>query len=212
MSAFEERRVQDLQKLTQLAEQSRARMKVARVAGRPPNEIDIELHLKTAPSRHYPRVVQDVTRLTISLPSRYPLVEPAVTIKTPILHPNVYTSGRICLGMKWLPSFGLDLLVKRIGQIIMFDPTILNEQSPANREALVWYREAQRRHANAFPTDTWTIDPPEPPRRMTWTDVSTEPTKKVVPCPGCGTKLSLAAGKRGRVRCPRCTKIFEATT
>jgi ubiquitin-protein ligase len=213
MSAFEERRIQDVQKLTQLAEQSRARIRLIRVAGNPPNEIDIELHLKTAPSRQYPKVVQDVTWLTISLPARYPLQEPAVTIKTPILHPNVYTSGRICLGMKWMPTFGLDLLVKRIGQIIIFDPTILNEQSPANRDALDWYREAQRRHADAFPTDTWTtISTSEPPRTMTWSNIPSEPAKKVVPCPGCNTKLSLPAGRKGQVKCPRCSRAFEANT
>lgn len=212
MSAFEQRRVEDLQKLTQLAEHSRARMKLTRVAGHPPNEIDIELHLKTAPSRRYPQVIQDVTRLTISLPARYPLVEPAVTIKTPILHPNVYTSGRICLGMKWLPTFGLDLLVRRIGQIVIFDPAILNEQSPANRDALMWYREARRRHADAFPTDIWTSAPSEPPKAMTWSDISNKPVKKMLPCPGCGTKLSLPAGRMGQVKCPRCSKVFEAST
>jgi ubiquitin-protein ligase len=211
MSAFDQRRVEDLQKLRNLAEQSRARVKIARISGDPPTEIDIEIHLKTAPSRSYPSVVQEITRLTISLPSRYPLVEPVVTVKTPILHPNVYATGRICLGMKWLPSFGLDLLVKRIGQIIIFDPTILNEKSPANGEALAWYRDAQRQYRDAFPTDTWTTAP-EPQKTMTWKNVSSEVAKKIVPCPGCDTKLSLPASKVGKVKCPRCDKVFEAAT
>jgi LSD1 subclass zinc finger protein len=37
-------------------------------------------------------------------------------------------------------------------------------------------------------------------------------TKTVVPCQGCGTKLSLPAGRRGQVKCPRCNGVFEATT
>jgi hypothetical protein len=40
----------------------------------------------------------------------------------------------------------------------------------------------------------------------------TEPTKKVVPCPECSTKLSLPAGKTGQVKCPRCSRMFKATT
>jgi len=212
MSAFDQRRLEDVQKLRHLAEQSGARVKITRITGNPPSEICIELHLKTAPSRSYPRSVQEVTQLKITLPSRYPLVEPVVTINTPILHPNVYTSGRICLGMKWLPSFGLDLLVKRIGQIIIFDPTILNEKSPANREALRWYVDAVRQHKAAFPTDTWMTAPAESPKTMAWTNISSEAPKKVVPCPGCGTKLSLPASKTGKVKCPRCERVFEAAT
>jgi ubiquitin-protein ligase len=212
MSAFDDRRLQDIQKLTNLSQQSKVRIRVARVTGTPPNEIDIELHLKTAPSKKYPQAVQDMTKTTIRLPARYPFVEPIVTIKTPILHPNIYTSGRICLGMKWLPTFGLDLLVKRIAQIIIFDPTVLNLQSPANRDAVDWYREAQRKHAGAFPTDTWTFTVSDPPRTMTWSNIPSEPPKRVVPCPGCSTKLSLPAGRNGEVKCPRCGRPFEAKT
>jgi uncharacterized Zn-finger protein len=97
-------------------------------------------------------------------------------------------------------------------QIIIFDPTILNEQSPANREALMWYREAQRLHAGAFPTDTGLLTTTEPERKMTWSNVPNETVKKLVTCPGCGTKLSLPGGKVGQVKCPRCSKTFEART
>jgi ubiquitin-protein ligase len=145
MSAFSKRRDQDVQMLKELQEQSRERIRVTRVSGDPANEIDVELHAKTAPSKQYPRAVQDVPKLTISLPARYPFVEPSVIIRTPILHPNVYSSGRICLGMKWIPTFGLDLLVRRIVQIVSFDSAILNEASPANSEALTWYRNYRLR-------------------------------------------------------------------
>jgi hypothetical protein len=62
MSAFDERRVQDVQKLRQLVEHAPGRLKIGRISGTPPNQIDIELHFKTAPSRHYPDAVQDVTQ------------------------------------------------------------------------------------------------------------------------------------------------------
>lgn len=209
MSAFDERRHQDVEKLRLLAERSGARMKVGHVSGNPPNEIGIELHLRTAPSRHYPSVKQDVTRFTISLPSRYPLAPPVVKISTPILHPNVYTSGQICLGVKWLPSSGLDLLIQRIAQIITFDPAVLNEQSPANGEALAWYREARRQHANAFPTDIWTLVSAERKKKMVWSEV---PAKTVVTCPSCQQKLSLPSGRSGNVKCKSCGNSFTATT
>jgi ubiquitin-protein ligase len=212
MSAFDERRRQDVQKLHQLAEQSGARMKVGRVSGNPPREIDVELHLKTAPSRQYPNVKQDVTRFTISLPARYPLAEPSVTIRTPILHPNVYASGQICLGMKWLPASGLDLLVRRIAQIIAFDPAVLNERSPANRDALEWYRDARHRHAGAFPTDTWTLAVAEQRKKMNWSDVSSAQAKTVIACPSCRKRLSLLSGRSGTVKCPHCGNSFKATT
>lgn len=36
-------------------------------------------------------------KLNISFPANYPYVPPEVTFKTPIYHPNVDFSGRICL-------------------------------------------------------------------------------------------------------------------
>jgi ubiquitin-protein ligase len=212
MSAFNERRLQDVQKLRHLAEQAPTRLKIGRVSGTPPSQIDIELYFKTAPSRHYPEIMQDVTRVTIDLPSRYPLTAPTAAIRTPILHPNVYSSGQICLGVAWMPTLGLDFLVKRIIQIITFDPAILNEKSPANRDALSWYRDAVRRHAQAFPTDTTLLATVAPEKKISWSNIVSEPAKVVVACSRCGGKLSLPAGKRGQVKCPRCQQSFEART
>jgi ubiquitin-protein ligase len=212
MSAFDERRDQDVQKLRDLQKLARERIRVTRVSGRPANEIDVELDLKTAPSRHYPRMVQKLTQLTISLPARYPFVEPAVTVRTPILHPNVYSSGRICLGVKWIPSFGLDLLVRRVVQIVTFDSAVLNEASPANGDAVAWYRHAKRTHPDAFPTDSLVLSAPASPKTIRWDNISVTPAKTVVPCPRCQSMLSLPAGKKGRVTCPKCSNVFQAET
>jgi len=213
MSAFDERREQDVQKLRDLQRTSESKVLVTRVSGTPPNEIEVELRFKTAPSQDYPRKVQDFTRAVISLPARYPFDEPSVLIKTPILHPNVYASGRICLGVKWIPSFGLDLLVRRIIQIVTFDPSVVNAASPANRDAAGWYRNTLREHPSSFPTDLFelTTAPPSSPKTMKWASVDV-PSKVLVQCPSCKTKLSLPSGKRGRVRCPECGNVFEAET
>ncbi|WP_158044424.1 zinc finger domain-containing protein [Skermanella pratensis] len=213
MSAFIERRNQDIQKLFELCGQSDGRIEVARVSGNPPNEVEVGIRLRTAPSNQYPISVQNLTKVLISLPSRYPFQEPTATIKTPIFHPNVYSSGKICFGTKWLPSQGLDLLVRRIVQIITFDPTILNGQSPANGTALSWYRDAVRRHAGAFPTDTLTLSASATPKKMAWSDVRGESEERTtVQCPSCRGSLSLPKGKSGRVRCPKCSTAFEAET
>ena len=211
MSAFDERRNQDVQKLTQLAAQSGGRLRVGKISGNPPNHIELEVHLKTAASSDYPSKVSSVSKLQISLPARYPFVEPAVTITTPIHHPNVYTSGRVCLGLKWLPTNGLDLLVKRLAQIIAFDPVILNEKSPANGAALTWYTGAKKRFPSSFPTDSFNLDAPAQSTGIKWSNVTAETPKAVVKCPSCNASLSAPAGKRLKLTCPKCGNSFEAT-
>ena len=212
MSAFDDRRDQDIEKLRRLQSQSRERVRVTRVTGRPVSEVDVELRVKTAPSEQYPDAVQNVTQLTISLPARYPFVEPGATIRTPIFHPNVYSSGRICLGVRWIPSLGLDLLVRRIVQIVTFDPAVLNEGSPANGRAATWYRQARRTNPGAFPTNSLALSVPEPPKTLKWANLTTEAAKTVVACPQCRARLSLPTGKRGRVACPKCGATFQAAT
>lgn len=213
MPAFDERRSQDIQKLHQLAGQTAGRMIIGRITGNPPNKIHIEFRLKTAASKKYPSEIQEVTRFTIGLPSRYPFVSPEVKIDTPILHPNVYASGLVCLGVTWMPTFGLEHLVKRLAQIVIFDSTILNEASPANGAALDWYRKAIRENVSAFPTDKFIISDPSNEKKIAWTDVpKTEIVKAIVSCPSCEGRLSLPAGRSGKVKCPRCNHSFEANT
>jgi ubiquitin-protein ligase len=152
MTAHATRREQDVIKLKTLATESGGKIRVVGVSGSPPSSVDVEINLPTAGDKTYPRNIQKSTRLVIELGSRYPFVEPRVVIKTPILHPNVYSSGQVCLGAKWLPTQGLDLLVKRLIQIVTYDLSILNEKSPANRDALNWFASAQRDSPSAFPT------------------------------------------------------------
>jgi ubiquitin-protein ligase len=213
VSAFEERRAQDLQKLRELQRASRERVRVTHVSGNPPNKIDVELHLKTAPSKAYPQSIQEVTRVGISLPARYPFEEPTVNISTPILHPNVYTSGRVCLGVKWIPSFGLDLLVRRLAQIVTFDPTVLNLLSPANASAVSWYESAVRQHPSAFPSDRLDLAAAENPKTISWINMTAAaPGKVAIDCPHCAAKLALPSGRSGNVKCPKCGSSFRATT
>ena len=166
--------------------------------------------LKTVASSRYPLEVQTKTTVVIQLANRYPLQEPTANIITPIYHPNVYSSGKICFGQKWLPTEGLDLLVKRIVKIVTYDPAILNGASPANREALSWYNSAIKAHPSAFPTDDLLVAPEKNEKTMNWNAIQEE--KVIVKCTHCSSALRLPKGNSGTVKCPVCSKFFEART
>jgi len=170
MSAYSERIVQDLRKIEELSKTVNGRVKVKNKIGTPIRSLVIEIDYPTAPSKAFPTSIQQKTEVKIDFLSRYPFQEPGATITTPIFHPNVYPNGKICFGTKWLPTQGLDLLVKRIIQIITFDQTILNEKSPANSTALQWYRGAVRKHPASFPTDKLLIKEAAP-KKMSWNNV-----------------------------------------
>jgi ubiquitin-protein ligase len=229
MSAFAERIRQDLKKLDGLSNQTSGKVKVQKTYGNPPNKLDIVLAYRTAPSREYPRSVQNKTHLQIELLRRYPIEEPKATIKTPIFHPNVYRSGLICLGTKWLPTHGLDLLVKRIISIVIFDPTLLNSKSPANRDALYWYQKIIRDYPNLFPTDKLELINLDQFKRreiifrdfgsntqnrntISWKNTQTEVEKVIVICPNCGVKNRVIKGQTGNLTCGRCKNVFLVKT
>ena len=217
-TAFNERREQDLRKLEVLAEQSNRMIRIVSVSGNPISQIVAALLYKTAPNRRYPHEVSEETHVQIDLSSQYPFQEPNAVIKTVIFHPNVYSSGKICFGTEWRPTEGLDLLVKRIAQIITFDPTILNEESPANSDALSWYRSAKFQFPTAFPTQPVTFSGSrEKKKEINWTNMSPPPAEQnaqrvTVKCPACDQAIRVPKGKSGKVRCPSCADLFEAST
>jgi ubiquitin-protein ligase len=212
MSAFGERREQDLAKLRELSERSGNRVRVVRTVGSPISLVELELHYKTAPNNRYPNEVQGITNVKIELPAKYPFAEPSATITSPIFHPNVYSTGRVCFGVKWLASEGLDLLVQRLIQIITFDTLILNEKSPANTTALAWYKNAKNK-GGQFPTDSMSRQASPNKPQVKWTTVSNAEAERVmVSCPSCSARLGLPGGKVGKVVCPKCRSEFEART
>jgi LSD1 subclass zinc finger protein len=206
---------QDLRKLRDLAARSQGRIEVLRVAGSPPQEVELMLHFRTVRSGSYPADVQPVTRVVVQLSGRYPLEAPVAVIQTPIFHPNVFTGGRICLGSVWQPSENLELLAQRIVRIVTFDADSINVDSPANPAAADWYRRTIRTQPSAFPTDRW-AGPGAPPERpsIRWTPLETGPSGRgsttlfICPEPGCRTTLRVPAGTT-RARCGRCQRIIE---
>lgn len=209
MTISAERIKQDLRKIDELSKSVNDRVKVKSISGNPVNIIVLEIDYPTAPSSDFPQKIQQKTEVKIELLSRYPFQEPSATITTPVYHPNVYSSGKICLGTKWLPTQGLDLLVRRIIQIITFDEAILNERSPANGQALSWYRSAVVKYPSSFPTDKLIVKD-EPKNKISWNSMdSKEEQKVVVTCPGCTVSLRVPAGKKLNATCPKCSYKFE---
>lgn len=178
-------------------------------------QADVELRYAIARSERYPADVTRQTRLRISLPERYPFQPPAAAVLTPVWHPNVFPSGTICLGTRWLASEGLDLFVQRIARLLTFDSLLVNTASAANRVAAEWYERTRRQRPEAFPSDrpqSGAAAPGLGRNRVGWRETATDDGRVARHCPSCGRTLRLPAGRRGRVRCPGCGAAFEAST
>ncbi|MBV32808.1 MAG: hypothetical protein CMK36_05145 [Porticoccaceae bacterium] len=181
MSASTNRLTEDISRLEELSRRLYPRLKIISKTGSLSEDImltgfcaiKLQLFYPTAPSIQYPKKIQERTDIIIKLLSRYPYAEPAAEITTPIYHPNVYASGKVCLGTRWFPSQHLDQLVKRIIQIITYDETILNESSVANRHALNWYKRAIKNYPDFFPTDKQLFKE-ESAAKISWIDLNSD--------------------------------------
>ncbi|KFH46408.1 Ubiquitin-conjugating enzyme E2-20 kDa-like protein [Hapsidospora chrysogenum ATCC 11550] len=73
-------------------------------------------------------------KLSFAFPSNYPYSPPTVLFKTPIYHPNVDFSGRICLDIlkdKWTAAYNIQTILLSL-QSLLGEP---NNSSPLNGEA-----------------------------------------------------------------------------
>jgi Ubiquitin-conjugating enzyme len=205
------RREVDIAHVQALAAASAGRVQVLAVPspGRP--RFELGLNVRTAASARYPEQAQAHCKLTIELDARHPFMPPVATLHTPVFHPNVFESGVVCMGAKWLPSEGMDLFVRRVLRLLAFDPLLVNLRSVANHSALGWYQRTLRQQPQAFPSDPAALRVGEP-------GAGSQPTitpaagRVVVRCPQCHTGLRLPAGRSGVVACPGCQREFEAQT
>ncbi len=163
--------MQDLAKITRLGVRTHGRISVTETIDTPPSQIIISVAYKTAPTAQYPAEARDTTRIRVLLGARYPFQEPAVEILDPIYNPNVYPSGRVCLGNKWIATEGLDLLILRVAKILTFDPETVNDSNPANMEAAMWYKVMVERHPEAFPTEKVDLAPEVAAKTVRWNEV-----------------------------------------
>jgi ubiquitin-protein ligase len=212
MSSFNARREEDLNKLRELERQTNGRIAVVRTSGNPVNEVSLRFNVRTAVDSSFPSKDLREVSAVVQLPSRYPFEPPVITISNKVFNPNVFSSGRVCLGGKWMPTEFLDLLAQRVFKILAFDESIVNVASPANSDAARWYVKAKQSLPQHFPSDSLLTNP-KPSSSMKWVNHPSAPVEKVIrACPKCATKLRLSAGKSGEVTCPSCAHTFMVTT
>jgi len=188
----------DVESLRLLAAAAQGRLELESLPNEARPELVLGFACVTAGSPRYPAERELRVEIHVALPERYPFLAPVATVRTRIYHPNVYPSGVICLGAKWIAAEGLDIFVQRLLRLVTFDPLLVNTASAANREAAAWYERTRREFPGAFPTDRFAAE---------------QLVEKMLrACPACGRNLRLPRGRSGQVRCPSCGSQFEART
>jgi len=97
MEAINKRREEDLCKIKGMIHLYPGRVELLE-CNRIISSIKLRLNIPTARDTNYPEIVQESSEIQIELPQRYPFEEPLAKVNTPIWNPNVFESGKICLG------------------------------------------------------------------------------------------------------------------
>lgn len=86
--------------------------------------------------------IREEHEIVVDLGAAYPRLMPGITWQTPVFHPNISSSGVVCLGgygTNWVPSLQLDELCVMLWDMIRYRN--YDVESPYNREAAMWARE-----------------------------------------------------------------------
>ncbi|NII05160.1 ubiquitin-conjugating enzyme E2 [Luteibacter anthropi] len=213
MNAFNARRDEDVRKLKQLEQATSGRIRVIECSGHPISQISLRYQVRTAGDDRYPVKSLSEVDAIIQLSSRYPFEEPSISVRTKVFNPNIYTSGRVCLGSKWIATEYLDLLAQRLFKILSFDDSIINVASAANGDAARWYLRTKHSNPQSFPSDSLVGATVNQKPAVRWTDDPESQTAKViVSCPHCRANIRLPSGRVGTVACPTCKNSFSAQT
>lgn len=135
MNPLIKRRENDLKKLQELEKKYKF-FKIIKVEGNPIKNILAELNLKIPISS---KTFANKIKITIELSSKYPMEPPKFSVKPTVYNPNVFESGKVCMGSKWMVSNTLDLEVERLLKILVLDPQYININSAANSDAVDWF-------------------------------------------------------------------------
>ena len=95
--------------------------------------------------------LRDVHQVSVELAAAYPRLIPNLSWQTPIFHPNISSSGIVCLGgygTNWVPSLSLDELCNMLWDMIRYKN--FDTESPYNKDAAIW---AKSQTQFAFPLD-----------------------------------------------------------
>jgi len=86
--------------------------------------------------------IREEHEIVVELGAAYPRLMPGLSWQTPVFHPNISSSGVVCLGgygTNWVPSLQLDELCVMLWDMIRYRN--FDVESPYNREAAMWARE-----------------------------------------------------------------------
>jgi ubiquitin-protein ligase len=92
-------------------------------------------------------VIREEHEVSIYLHAEYPLKQPQLKWKTPIFHPNIHSTGAVCIGA-WWPAKTLDELLLTLGEMVQYKN--LGPKDPMNSRAAAW----ALRNKRLFPVDT----------------------------------------------------------
>lgn len=158
----DERLRADHERLEALARTSGGAIEIVTIRNNPPDLYEVRFRCKGIERLAAGRpVYRSEHQARIELPAKYPGKPrdawPTARMLTPLFHPHVYSSGLVCVGASAVSEY-LDDFVLRMGAMVQFDPSIIDEESPANREAMDWFRS----HRSLVPVDTCTFRPQKP--------------------------------------------------
>ncbi len=86
--------------------------------------------------------IRERHEIVVELGAAYPRLMPGLSWQTPVFHPNISSSGIVCLGgygTNWVPSLRLDELCNMLWDMIRYEN--FDVMSPYNREAALWARD-----------------------------------------------------------------------
>ena len=146
----ERRRANDFVAVQDLCAQSGGRIAIERTEGTPPREYVLRFAIRTLGPRANaltPRVRN--VHLRVVLPDAYPNPGSMPRVKSvgSIFHPHFFPGGEMCIGNA--PLTGLAAFVEWLGRVLVLDPSVTNEHSPARGEAMEWVRK----HRTSLPLD-----------------------------------------------------------
>ena len=138
----ERRRANDLVAVQELCAQSGGRIVIERTEGTPPRQYFLRFAIRTlGPFANAATPAVRGVRLRVDLPDAYPNPGsmPRVKAVEPIFHPHFFSpGGDMCIGNA--PLTGLAAFVEWLGRVLVLDPSVTNEHSPANGQAMAWVR------------------------------------------------------------------------
>ncbi|MDJ0754656.1 MAG: ubiquitin-conjugating enzyme E2 [Ardenticatenaceae bacterium] len=137
----------DYQKIKDLAQRSDL-IQVVKTDGHPPDRYLIRYlcrGVEAVTSSGTPQL-REMHEVSIYLHAEYPLKQPQLKWKTPIFHPNIHTTGAVCIGA-WWPAKTLDELVLTMGDMVQYKN--YEPKDPMNSKAAAWAMRNRQR----FPID-----------------------------------------------------------